>query len=62
MKNKFPVPVCFLDGFQPRHGVAVAECGGVWTVHCDGEILTMWQDDIFLSPADAQHAINTLLN
>jgi len=59
---KFPFPVCFVSGFNIRHGVALSARAGVWLVDCGRERLHVWQDDIFFSTADAQRAINSLLN
>lgn len=58
----FPIEVCFLDGFVIRHGRAVGACGGVWTVLCQNNVWTLWEDDVFLSFSDAQRAANLTLN
>ena len=62
MPRKFPHPVCFLDGLQIRHGVALSARAGVWLVDCGHERIHVWQDDIFFSTSAAQRVINSLLN
>lgn len=59
---KFPFPVCFISGFNIRHGVALSARAGVCLVDCGNERIHVWQDDIFLDTAQAQHALNFLLN
>lgn len=59
---KLPCAVCFLDGFSIRHGVALSARAGVWLVDCGTERIHVWCEDIFLDTAQAQHAINALLN
>ena len=59
---KFPCPVCFVIGFSIRHGVALSARAGVWLVDCGTERIHVWEDDIFFSTAQAQHAINFLLD
>ena len=58
----FPAPVCFLDGFRVRHGVALGACRGVWRVRCEDKIWTIWEDDIFGSVSAAVRVANSALN
>ena len=60
--GKFPCAVCFVDGYFIRHGVALSAARGVWKVRTENGLLNVWEDDIFFSSAEAQHAINFLLN
>lgn len=62
MPGKFPCAVCFLDGFKAHHAVALSAARGVWKVRTENGLVDVWEDDIFLSSADAQRAINFLLN
>lgn len=52
----------FLDGFQIRCGVVLCVRAGVWRVRCGREIIDLWEDDIFSSHAEAQKALNLILN
>ena len=60
--DKFPLPVCFVDGYFIRHGLALSAARGVWKVRTENGLLNVWEDDIFLSSAEAQHTLNFLLN
>ena len=62
MPYKLPCPVCFLDGFKLRHGVALSARGGVWLVDCGTERIHVWCEDIFFSTKTAQAVLNSLLN
>lgn len=62
MPGKFPCAVCFLDGLKVHHAVALSAARGVWKVRTENGLVDVWEDDIFLSSADAQRAINFLLN
>lgn len=60
-KNPAGKPVCFIDGFSIRHGVIIGHAGGVWRVDCGGEIVCVWEDDLFTSPAAARAVLNKLV-
>lgn len=60
-KKKISSPVCFLDGFTLRHGVALGICHGVWRVRSGGQIWHVWEDDLFSSPAGARAVLNKLV-
>ena len=51
-KSKAGKPVCFIDGFTIRHGVAL-EYGR--------QTVCVWEDDLFTSPAGARAVLNKLV-
>ena len=55
-------PVVFLDGLEIRHGVALSQRGGVWSVRCGRELVEVWEDDIFTDICQVQKALNMILN
>lgn len=61
-KNLASKHVCFLEGFSIRRGVVLGRTGGVWRVDCAGEIVSVWEDDIFTDSAQAQHVLNAMIN
>lgn len=60
-KSKASKHVCFIDGFSIRHGVIIGHAGGVWRVDCGGEIVCVWEEDLFTSPAAARAVLNKLV-
>ncbi|MGN1058181.1 MAG: hypothetical protein ACI4Q7_02365 [Candidatus Avelusimicrobium sp.] len=60
--SKAGKPVCFIDGFVIRHGVALGRRRGVWRVRCGHQTVCVWEDDIFASAAQAQHVLNAILS
>lgn len=61
-KKKIGSPVCFLDGFTLRHGVVLGGRCGVWRVDCGGEIVSVWEDDIFTDSSAARRVLNTMFD
>lgn len=61
-KNPAGKPVCFIDGFSIRHGVIIGHAGGVWRVDCGGEIVSVWEDDIFTDSSAARRVLNTMFD
>lgn len=61
-KSRAGKPVCFIDGFVIRHGVALGRRRGVWRVRCGRQTVRVWEDDVFPSAAQAQHVLNAILN
>lgn len=59
---KLPRPVCFLDGFKIRHGVAFRRAECVYLVRTENGVLSVFEDDISSDFASAQRAANLLLN
>lgn len=60
-KNPAGKPVCFIDGFTIRHGVALEYRRGVWRVDCGRQTVCVWEDDLFTSPAGARAVLNKLV-
>lgn len=61
-KSKASKHVCFIDGFTIRHGVALEYRRGVWRVCCGGEIVSVWEDDIFTDSSAARRVLNTMFD
>lgn len=61
-KSKASKHVCFIYGFTIRHGVALECRRGVWRVDCGGEIVSVWEDDIFTDSSAARRVLNTMFN
>ena len=61
-KNPAGKPVCFIDGFTIRHGVALECQCGVWRVDCGGKIVSVWEDDIFTDSSAARRVLNTMFD
>lgn len=61
-KSKASKHVCFIDGFSIRHGVIIGHADGVWRVDCGGEIVSVWEDDIFTDSSAARRVLNTMFD
>ena len=61
-KSKASKHVCFIAGFSIRHGVIIGHAGGVWRVDCGGEIVSVWEDDIFTDSSAARRVLNTMFD
>lgn len=62
MTAKLPCHVCFLDGLNVRHGIAIAVNNGVFEVQCVAQRLHVWQEDVFFSTSGAQQALHKIID